>query len=47
MTQWMQFIALRPNVVLIDTNSQTHIIRQAENLDYLQQLELMPNHLKK
>lgn len=47
MTQWMQFIALRPNVVLIDTNNQTHIIRQAENLDYLQKLELMPNHLKK
>ena len=47
MTQWMQFIAMRPNIVLIDTNNQTHVIRKAETLDYLQQLELMPPHLQK
>jgi diaminopimelate decarboxylase len=47
MTQWMQFIAMRPNIVLIDTNNQTHLIRKAETLDYLQQLELMPQHLQK
>jgi diaminopimelate decarboxylase len=47
MTQWMQFIAMRPNIVLIDTQNNTHLIRQAETLDYLQQLEIMPAHLQK
>ncbi len=47
MTQWMQFIAMRPNIVLIDTNDQTHVIRKAETLDYLEQLELIPAHLQK
>jgi len=47
MTQWMQFIAMRPNIVLIDTNNQTHVIRKAETLDYLQQLDQMPEHLQK
>jgi len=47
MTQWMQFIAMRPNIVLIDTNNETHIIRQAETLDYLEQLEVIPEHLQK
>jgi diaminopimelate decarboxylase len=46
MTQWMQFIAMRPNIVLIDTNNETHIIRQAETLDYLEQLEVIPEYLK-
>jgi diaminopimelate decarboxylase len=45
MTQWMQFIAMRPNIVLIDTKSQAHVIRKAETLDYLQQLEEVPAHL--
>jgi diaminopimelate decarboxylase len=45
MTQWMQFIAMRPNIVLIDTKAQTHVIRKAETLDYLQQLEEVPAHL--
>ena len=47
MTQWMQFIAMRPNIVLIDTQGQTHVIRKAEDLAYLEQLEAMPEHLKK
>lgn len=46
MTQWMQFIAMRPNVVLIDTNNNTHVIRKAENLEYLEALDVMPDHLK-
>jgi diaminopimelate decarboxylase len=45
MTQWMQFIAMRPNIVLIDTKAQPHVIRKAETLDYLQQLEEVPAHL--
>jgi len=46
MTQWMQFITLRPNIVLIDTENQTHIIRKAETLEYLESLESVPEKLK-
>jgi diaminopimelate decarboxylase len=46
MTQWMQFITLRPNVVLIDNDGKTHIIRKAETLDYVQMNEQVPDHLK-
>lgn len=46
MTQWMQFITLRPNVVLIDTENNTHIIRKAETMEYIDSLESVPNHLK-
>lgn len=47
MTQWMQFIAMRPNIVLIDMNNNTHLIRKAETLEYLEQQEVMPEYLKK
>ncbi|MFN7691926.1 MAG: diaminopimelate decarboxylase [Bacteroidota bacterium] len=46
MTQWMQFIAMRPNVVMIDMHGKTHIIRQKETLQYMEMLEQMPPHLK-
>lgn len=46
MTQWMQFITLRPNIVLIDIENNTHVIRKAENLEYIQQLEEVPEHLR-
>lgn len=46
MTQWMQFITYRPAVVLIDTENNTHTIRKAENLKYLEELECIPEHLK-
>ncbi|UOQ99018.1 hypothetical protein MUN81_05880 [Hymenobacter sp. 5317J-9] len=46
MSQWQQFINLRPNVVLIDQGGQAHLIRAAETLEYLQQLELVPPHLQ-
>lgn len=45
MTQWMQFIAMRPNVVLIGTDGQTHIIRRKEVVDDLNAMEEMPAHL--
>jgi diaminopimelate decarboxylase len=45
MSQWQQFITLRPNVVLIDEASQVHVVRAAETLEYLQQLEQVPIHL--
>ncbi|MCX7862631.1 MAG: hypothetical protein N2449_06520 [Bacteroidales bacterium] len=47
MTQWMQFITYRPNVVLIDTNKNTHIIRKAETINNFNNLEQTPEHLKK
>lgn len=46
MTQWMQFIQMRPNVVLIDEKGETHLIREAEKLEYIEQLEKIPAHLK-
>lgn len=46
MTQWMQFIQMRPKVVLIDMEGNTHIIRNNESLDTLRSMELKPEHLK-
>jgi diaminopimelate decarboxylase len=46
MTQWMQFIAMRPNVVMIDTNGKTHVIRRKETVDDLNAMEEMPAYLK-
>ena len=45
MTQWMQFISMRPNVVMIDKKEEVHLIRQAEDLAYLEMLERIPTHL--
>ena len=47
MTQWMQFITLRPKIVLIDLESNVHIIRENETNDYVTQLEKIPIHLQK
>jgi len=47
MTQWMQFITLRPNIVLLDQTSHPHLIRKAETLDYLESVEIVPGHLSK
>jgi len=46
MTQWMQFITLRPAVVLIDEQQQVHLIKAAETLDYIETNENIPTHLK-
>jgi diaminopimelate decarboxylase len=46
MTQWMQFIAMRPNVVLIDAKGKTHVIRRKETVDDLNAMEEMPAYLK-
>ena len=46
MTQWMQFIQMRPNVVLIDEQGKTHIIRESETLQYIEQPEKVPEHLQ-
>ena len=47
MTQWMQFITLRPAVVLIDTESKCHVIRKKETLSSITDYESTPHHLKK
>jgi diaminopimelate decarboxylase len=46
MTQWMQFIQMRPNVVMIDENGTPHLIREKETLQYLELPEKMPAHLQ-
>ncbi|MBE0661189.1 MAG: diaminopimelate decarboxylase [Bacteroidales bacterium] len=47
MTQWMQFINLRPRVVLIDMQDQVHVIRENETMEVFKSLEKVPEHLKK
>lgn len=46
MTQWMQFIQMRPNVVMVDMNGIPHIIRNKENNETLNGMEEMPKHLE-
>ncbi|RZK46236.1 MAG: diaminopimelate decarboxylase, partial [Hymenobacter sp.] len=46
LSQWQQFITLRPNVVLLDMQGNPHVIREAETLAYLQQGERVPAHLE-
>jgi len=47
MTQWMQFITLRPRIVMIDMEGNVHVIREKESLDRLLELERIPKHLEK
>lgn len=46
MTQWMQFINLRPRVVMIMEDGKVEIVRQKENLETIIQLERIPEKLK-
>lgn len=46
MTQWMQFIALRPAVVMIDMEGKPHIIRKRETLESIDASEQLPGYLK-
>ena len=46
MTQWMQFITYRPNIVLIDTEQRVHVIREQENQNTFQTSERIPQYLK-
>jgi diaminopimelate decarboxylase len=46
MTQWMQFIQMRPNVVLIDTRGKVHLIRRREDVQTLNNQELVPEYLE-
>jgi len=44
-TQWMQFIGLRPNVVLVSPKGEHSVIRRAETLEALRALESIPSWL--
>ncbi|MBM3404200.1 MAG: diaminopimelate decarboxylase [Bacteroidetes bacterium] len=46
MTQWMQFITLRPQVIMIDMNDKPHIIRDKETLGNINAVEHIPEHVK-
>lgn len=46
MTQWMQFIALRPAVVIIDMDSKPHLIRDRETLAIMETCEEKPDYLR-
>ncbi len=46
MTQWMQFIAMRPAVVLLGQDHQPHLIRKRETLENIELNEVMPTFLK-
>jgi diaminopimelate decarboxylase len=45
-TQWMQFITMRPNVVMVMENGTVELIRRAESLDTLVSQELLPAALQ-
>lgn len=46
MTQWMQFISLRPKVVMIMEDGTLEVVRESETLEYITQLEKIPSKLK-
>ncbi len=46
MTQWMQFISLRPAIVMIDLKDKPHIIRKRETLHSIEADEVLPDYLK-
>jgi len=45
-TQAMQFIRYKPNIVLIDKDSNAHLIKRADDLDYVVEYEQIPDYLK-
>ena len=46
MTQWLQFITYRPNVVMIDMDGQPHVIRVREDQDSMNLQDRVPDHLE-
>ncbi len=45
MTQWMQFITLRPKVVMVDEGGKAHVIRNNESIENITDMESLPPHL--
>ncbi len=46
MTQWMQFITLRPDIVMIDTDGKPFVIRKKESIETILSQEEVPPHLQ-
>lgn len=44
-TQWLQFIEYRPNVVMVSSSGDCHLIRQAEDLSVMTSQDRLPPHL--
>jgi len=44
-TQWMQFITYRPRVILLGSDGQVDVIREREDLDYVEKMERLPERL--
>ncbi len=42
MTQWLQFIKMRPNIIMIMNDGSIELVRKAETLNYLLEQELLP-----
>ena len=47
MTQWMQFITLRPKVVMISEDNKVSVIRKGEDMRSISEYEVLPKHLEK
>ena len=45
-TQWMQFIELRPNIVMVDLDAQVEIVRQGDTLEFINSSERLPARLR-
>ena len=46
-TQWMQFISYRPNVVLVGPQGEINVIREGEDLSDINRREKVPPRLEK
>ena len=46
MAQWMQFITLRPAVVMISETGDVNVIRDSEKIENITDYESVPKHLK-
>jgi len=44
-TQWLQFIEMRPTIVMIGPAGSVHVIREPESMDTLTAMERLPDHL--
>lgn len=45
MTQWLQFITLRPNIIMIDKESNITVVREKETNEDFSRKEHVPSHL--
>jgi diaminopimelate decarboxylase len=47
LTQSIQFITYRPAVVMVGCDGQVHVIREREDLNYVEALERLPQSARK